>query len=160
MKILALDLSSAITGWCIMDEYKTLLAFGSIDLKKYKKKKFPLEYIKVLYEEIQKIVNIHHPDKCIIEDTFARNISTIKSLCRIRGISEASLINAGIHDITLLNAVSARKIALSSGKLKSEECFELLKVIYPEQANAFYSKGYDIVDAIVLGIAAIKKEAN
>lgn len=156
MKILALDLSSNITGWCVI-ENGILITFGQIQLSKYKKKKFPLEYIKILYKEIEEIIKIHNPDKCAIEDTFARNVLTIKSLCRIRGIAEAALINNGVYDITLINAVSARKTAFGNGAIKSEGCFEKLKILYPDNYEKFYSKGYDMVDAIVLGIAATKK---
>jgi Holliday junction resolvasome RuvABC endonuclease subunit len=154
MLILGLDLSSSLTGWSIIDDEQKLIAFGKIELSKYKKKKFPLEYIKVLYAEIQKIIQIYNIDKCVIEDTFARNISTIKVLCRVRGIAEAALINNGIYDISLINASSARKTVFDNGKLTKEECYEKLKLMYPDKD--FFENGYNISDAIVLSLSAIK----
>lgn len=158
MQILSLDLSSDIVGWSVMDKNKKLIGFGQIELFRHKKKKSPLEYVKVLYSEISNILSLYKIEECVIEDTYAINVLTIKSLCRIRGIAEASLLNNGIKNIHLINATSARKLAFNNGKLKKEQCFEKLKSLYPDDYDKFETKGFDISDSIVLAIGFINKK--
>jgi len=160
MKILALDLSSNITGFAVLDEKFSLLDFGEIPLKKYKKKSNPMQYLQVLYESVQDLYSQHMPDIIYIEEIFARNIQTIKSLARMRGIAEIALVNCDAKNLKFLNATSVRKIAFGNGSLKKEECFELLKTTYNLFNETFYTPGYDMSDAICLGIAGIKKEMS
>lgn len=151
MLILGLDLSSALTGWSIVDHDKNLIAYGKIELSKYKKKKFPLEWVKVLYNELIKIMAAHKVDEVIIEATFSRNVMTLKSLAKCRGIAEAACVNAGVNNIAEINTLSARKRVFGKGKLTKEECFEILKSKFPNQD--FYNDGLDISDSIVVALA-------
>ena len=155
---LALDLSSHTTGYALMTEDKKLIAFGEIQLSKLKKKKFPLEYIKVLYESIQDLVKKYQPTHCIIEAVFAKNVLTVKSLAKIRGIAECALVNAGLDSISELNASSVRKKVFGNGKLTKEECYEKLQVIFPEESKDFYSVGLDASDAICLALGYCENE--
>jgi Holliday junction resolvasome RuvABC endonuclease subunit len=60
MVILGIDASSSVTGWSIVDCSSlvnvALIAFGEIELTKFKKKKFPLEYLQVLFLSISDLI--------------------------------------------------------------------------------------------------------
>lgn len=155
MKVLGLDLSSHCIGYSIVDENEELLLANCIELKKFKTKKFPLEYVLITFDELFKIVKDNNPDKIIIEATYNFNVSTLKSLCRIRGIAEIACIKAGSRGIIEVNAMTARKSVFGNGKLQKEELYNLLKEKYPDK-NIF-NDGFDISDSIVLSLFGHKE---
>lgn len=159
MVLLALDASSKVTGWSILQADNandiSLVAFGEIPLNKFKKKANPLQYVKVLYDEISHIILTYSPDLCYIEDIFARNLVTYKSLSRIRGICEIACLNNHIDKIYAVNASSARKVALGEGKggTKSDAICTILEVRF---GKSLATKDFDQSDSILLGICGVK----
>lgn len=153
MTILALDLSSTNIGYAILNETGDLLDSGVIALSKFKKKSFPLEYIKIAYNSMSEIIQKNKPDKCIIEATFCRNVKTLKSLAMMRGVAMTSCLNNDLFDISEVFPSEARKKVLGNGSLTKEEVFEILKKKYGEK---IYNKGYDLSDSILVGLTGIE----
>jgi Holliday junction resolvasome RuvABC endonuclease subunit len=153
LKLLALDVSSKIIGWSILNDKEKLLAFGFIDLQKFKKKKFPLEYMCVAYKGITDIIVQHQPTTCIIEATFYRNAITLKSLAKMRGVAEIACLHNGLTDIVEVHASTARKYLFKNGKIEKEAIYNILRKKY---SDAIYNEGYDISDSIVVGLYGVK----
>jgi Holliday junction resolvasome RuvABC endonuclease subunit len=159
MVFLGLDASSNITGWSIIEannkDEATLVAFGEIQLFKYKKKSNPLQYIKVLYDSLTLILAKYNPQVCYIEDIYAMNKLTYKSLSRIRGVCEIACLNAGIQNIFAINSSSARKTVLGEGKggTKSSAICTILEDRY---GMPLATKGFDQCDSILIGICGAK----
>jgi len=151
-KILGLDLSSANIGWAIVNEKTEIIDFGLIPLKKYKKKKFPLEYLKIAYENISNVIEKYNPDLIMIEATFCRNVLTLKSLAQMRGVATIACINNGALNIKEISPSSCRKKVFGNGALKKEEVYKKLKEKYQED---IFNDGYDISDAIVIALSGI-----
>jgi len=159
MLFLGLDASSAVTGWAIIESNKTveckLIAFGEIDLSKFKKKSFPLEYIQVLYRELELIIKQYKPSVCYIEDIYAMNKLTYKSLSRIRGVCEVACLNNGINNIEAIASSSARKTVLGEGKggTKSPAVCTILEKRFKK---ALATKGYDQSDSVLIAMCGAK----
>jgi len=157
MIFLSIDASSKVTGWAIFEaedqEESKLLAFGEIHLEKFKKKSAPLEYMKVLYNEISKIVLDYKPEVCYIEDIYAFNILTYKSLSKIRGIVEISCLNFGVKEIYALTSSFIRKTILGQGKIGKAEICTILEI---RLGIPIATVGYDASDAILVGLCGVK----
>jgi crossover junction endodeoxyribonuclease RuvC len=153
MIILGLDVSSACTGWAIIED-ETLIAFGEIQLSAFKKKKEPLKWMKILYNEIAVICDKYNPQKVFIEDTFVRNALTIKTLARARGVAEIACLNSGITFIAVRTASHIRKTVLGEGNLKSEQICSILEDRYSQPIK---TKGLDAADAILVALCGSKE---
>jgi crossover junction endodeoxyribonuclease RuvC len=161
MIFLGLDISSVSTGWSILsasnDKDVDLIAFGEIDLSKYKKKSFPLEYILVLYKELNKILLKYSPEHIYMEDIYLKNVSTIKSLGRMRGICELTCIKNGIKNIGILKTSSIRKNVFGKGNMKKEEVCAIMEERFKTKIE---TPGYDASDAIAVALGGIKEYFN
>lgn len=157
MIFLSIDASSKVTGWAIFEangpDESNLLAFGEINLEKYKKKSAPLEYIQVLYSEISKIVVAYKPEICYIEDIYAFNTLTYKSLSRIRGVIEVSCLNFGVKEIHALTSSFIRKSVLGQGKMEKADICTILESRFNKPIA---TPGYDQSDAILVGLCGVK----
>lgn len=153
-KILGLDLSSTNIGWAIINEKTEIIDFGLIPLAKFKKKKFPLEYLKIAYQDMSFIIKKHNPNLVMIEATFCRNVLTLKSLAQMRGVASIACINNGVLNIKEISPSSCRKKVFGNGALKKEEVYKKLKEKYKED---IFNSGYDISDAIVIALSGIEK---
>jgi crossover junction endodeoxyribonuclease RuvC len=158
MIILGLDASSTCTGWSIIEcsssDNIKLVDFGEIQLTKFKKKPFPLEYLLVLYTAIGLIIKKYKPDKVYIEDIFQRNVKTFKSLARIRGVCEISCIVHGIKNITELNALIIRKAVLGEATL---EKIDICSIIEKKFNTKLATVGYDQADAVLVALGGVKE---
>jgi crossover junction endodeoxyribonuclease RuvC len=163
MVILGLDASSAVTGWSIIKSNENneinLIDFGEILLDKFKKKSYPLQYIKVLYDEIEKIIKKYNPELCIVEDIYVFNKLTYKSLSRIRGICEIACLNNDVQKIFAIAPTSARKTVLGEGKggTKSPAICTILEKRF---GKSLATKGFDQSDSILIGIYGAMTYAN
>ena len=164
MRVLGLDISSKITGWSIIekseDEKINLIAFGEIDLQKFKKKSNPLEYVKILYDSVSNIILAYNPDMCYCEDIFSSfNVLTFKSLSRMRGICELACLNNNIIKIFSSNASAIRKTVLGEGKggMKSPEICTIMEDMFGVKLA---TPGLDQSDATLIGLYGVKLNGN
>jgi len=160
MIFLGLDISSVSTGWAILSATSqddvVLIAFGEIDLSKFKKKKFPLEYVVKLHDLLYDILNKYKPDIACFEDTYVKNALTIKSLARMRGICELTCLKCGITNIQILKTLSLRKNVFGKGNLKKEEVCLIIEKRFKTKVQ---TPGYDQSDAIAVRLGGIKNYA-
>jgi len=163
MVILGLDASSQVTGWSIIDSTDVnnlkLLAFGEIILSKDKKKSNPLQYIKTLYDALTTIMLEFQPEVCYIEDIYAMNKLTYKSLSRIRGVCEVTCLNFGIQKIVAIPSSSARKTVLGEGKGGTKSA-AICTILEDRFGRPLATKGFDQSDAILIGICGAKLNGN
>jgi len=154
MVFLGLDASSNVTGWSVIESHgkhdNTLLALGEIHLAKFKRKAFPLEYIQVLYQQLTAIIVVFKPEKCIIEDIYALNKLTYKSLSRIRGVCEIACLNNNIRDVQAISSSSARKAVFGNGGLNSAMICIILEKRFEKPLA---TSGFDQSDALVIALS-------
>ena len=147
MVILALDLSSVKTGWSVI-ENGILKDFGEIILSKFKSKKNPREYLEILYQSINDLITQFTPSTVCVEDTFCRNVLTLKSLSKVRGIAELCVSENKINSFLTYTPSEARKKVFGKGNITKEEAC----VILSSKLNiALLTDGFDISDSIVIG---------
>jgi crossover junction endodeoxyribonuclease RuvC len=158
MIILGLDASSTCTGWSIIEcssfEDIKLIDCGEIELSKFKKKAFPLEYLIVLFNNIDLIIKKYKPNKVYIEDIFKRNVKTYKSLARIRGVCEIACVLNGIKNVIELNALIIRKAVLGEGDL---EKFQICTIIEKKFKVKLATPGFDQADAVLVSLGGVKE---
>lgn len=146
---LGIDASSSKTGWAVVNDAGDLLAFGEIDLAKCKTKKKPLEYLLVIYNSITTLCEEHKPNQVCIEEIFNRNVSTFRTLARVRGVIELACIQSGIDSIIVLNASHMRKSVLGDGKLDKVQICTIFEKRY---SRPLATEGYDQSDAILVAL--------
>ena len=157
MIILGFDASSVNTGWAIVEgsciEDAKIIAFGEIPLSKFKKTKFPLEYVLILFKSAIELLQKYQPSHVYIEDIYySRNILTYKSLARMRGIIEAALLSTGYKTIKALTTMTLRDNILGPGKFdKSDVCSILEKKYNLKLAT----DGFDQADGLLVALGGI-----
>lgn len=147
-RILALDTSSKVTGWSVVDsdgEELSLILFGELKMPKGH------EAYVFLFNEISALIDIFKPAKVVIEDTYLSNTKTLKVLERIRGVAILACVNAGVKHIEQLNASTVRKRVFGDGKITKEDACTKLSDYFKKYLA---TKGYDQSDSIALAVAA------
>jgi len=149
VKILALDIASISTGYCVFNKGKLLKSScGIIDTKKgiygQRVQKFSVE--------INDLISKYNPDEIVIENIYrGRNILTFKTLAMFRGAAILTVYNATEKDPLDMMAVKAREI-VGTGKSK-EEAYDFAVKKY-KLSDFSFEKDNDRTDAIILGLAA------
>ena len=150
-KILALDVSSVKTGFCIIEDGIMLKdAYGTIEPNT----KLPYGGRLLFFqEEIKKLIRLHKPNIVAIEDIFkGRNMNTFKSLSMFRGVAIKTVYEELNKDPVSLLAVEARsELKLDISKDKAFK--QAIKKFKLKELNFNFDKHNDIVDSVVLGFA-------
>lgn len=156
MVILGIDASSKCTGWAIVNsEDQSLIAFGEIQLSSYKKKKAPLEFLLVLYNGIINLCQMYKPDRVYIEDIYALNMLTMKTLARVRGVVEIACLHQGQTKIMEVKSSHLRKVVLGKGNLEKQEICSILEKRY---SVPIATDEFDQSDAIMVALCGAMKE--
>lgn len=109
--ILALDISTSITGFCVFNEWNCV-HIGHIDLRKEKDFFKKIDLVKEKIEELHKQYNF---DEVAIEEafqSFGRGLSSAKTLftlAKFNGIIQYIVFSLGINT-TVINVNNARKL--------------------------------------------------
>tara|TARA_B100000674_G_C37958696_1_gene970930 strand:+ start:2438 stop:2980 length:543 start_codon:yes stop_codon:yes gene_type:complete len=109
--ILALDISTSITGFCIFNEWNAV-HIGHVDLRKEKDFFKKIDLVKEKIEELHKQYNFK---EVVIEEafqSFGRGLSSAKTLftlAKFNGIIQYIVFSLGI-DTTVINVNNARKL--------------------------------------------------
>lgn len=151
--ILSFDVSSVSTGWALIlkDRPKK---YGKVTIDKRlsipeKLLLFKLGVVKLLCE--------YNPDFIVIEETYMRNVKTLKTLMQFIGIlNEASLTLIGKKPV-FISPNTVRSYFKVKGK---EEAFEFTNKEFKLKMN--FDEDNDITDAILQGIyySAVLKESE
>lgn len=157
-KILGLDLSSLSTGVAVVNNGRILKK--SFELIQPNGKWSYGERLKYFESEIKRLIQKHKPDHIIIEDVFkGRNAKTFKILCMFRGVAIKAIFDETGKDP--INALAAQARSILDIPNTKEDAFEIINNKY--KLNLNFKKENDIVDAVVLALAAkqiLKKGIN
>ena len=179
--ILALDISTSITGYCVYNQWDCI-HIGHIDLRKEKDFFKKVDLVKNKIEDLNK----HYKFKEVaIEEplqSFARGLSSAKTLftlAKFNGIIQYIVFSLGI-DATVINVNNARKIVgikidkKDKTKTTKEKVLEQVqqldsKIMWPERTlksgprkglTIFDDCCYDMADAWVIGKAHLLENKN
>jgi len=146
---LSLDISSVCTGWSIVsnqNEEIIIIEYGKVE----RLKSSILEYMVVIFDFIIDIIHKYSPEFIFIEDTFLRNTKTLKSLMEFHGVVQIAASKSGIKNITKIYPSEIRKLVFNKGNITKKEACEMLEKKFNLKLK---TKGYDISDALSVGIA-------
>ena len=170
--ILGIDISTSITGFCVLDVNGEVIRSGAWDMRN--KNKFPSEFIKAQYikEELLQLKVQYPIEKICIEKPFmffksgGSSAKTMATLQRFNGIVSWITYETFGQPPQYITAASARKavgIKIAQKKdTKKEVVAWLLEnvsnfdVEYTAHGNP-KPKYYDIADAIVVAMATQNK---
>lgn len=158
MNILGLDLSTKVTGWAVINENQEIIGIGEINLQQYKKPSDRMKYLRVTYNEIELICKKYEPSIVAVENIYLKNVLTLKSLSKLRGVVELAITTCGIKSISEYTPSHIRKIVLEKGNLDKAEICSILEKRYNMQLA---TDGYDQSDALMVALCEsieLKKE--
>lgn len=154
-KILGLDVSSANTGYCIINNGRLLKS--SVGTISPDSKKPYGERLKYFAEKLTYLLKEHKPDKVIMEDIFrGPNIKTFKTLAMFRGVCFLIVFEEIGKDPICVMPTEARKLVGTQGVSK-EDGFNFVVEKYGFSSYAFDTHN-DICDAIILGLSGHEME--
>jgi len=82
--LLALDVSTTVTGYVVMNQKLDLLSYGQFDIKD--RGLTDIQYTTIITKESFKLVNQFKINDLIIEDVyFGKNVGNLKTWCRVHG---------------------------------------------------------------------------
>lgn len=152
--ILGLDLSSVNSGYSVMDDGTSLVAFGSI----IPDKKFSQsEKIKFIYEHISCIFDTYSITEVVIEDQHLRNnVNTLKLLSRIAGVA---ILCASQHgaEIFFYQPSVIKLCFAGTGKAKKNDMMDKAIEIYKLQQKDIDD---NIADAIGCSYTHVVKKGD
>ena len=150
-KILSFDVSSVSTGWALLVDGK-LQEFGIIKIDKgysIQKKLY------IFKNNVQTLLNVLNPTCIIVEDTYLKNVKTLKVLMQFIGI--VNVVTFEILNIELL-FVSPNTVRKEYKLKTKEEAFDYIKNKYKVKLkNYTFDTGNDISDAILQVLYCFKK---
>ncbi len=148
-KILCLDISSVSTGYAFFRNGKLLKSkCGKMTIDK----KFSLgKRLNIFDKKIYDLIFKNKPDIVIIEDTYLRNVLTLKTLSYFHGVAYKHIYNLLDKDPYFISAVKVRSILGVIGKQGAFDCVNFLYNL-----NYNFKDHNDITDAIALGEAYIR----
>jgi len=156
MKILALDISSVSTGYCVINDGRLLKSsLGTIATES---KDNISKRLHIFRNAIIDLIEKHNPDKVICEDIFrGRNILTFKVLACFRGVAlEVIYEKTGTYPISVMASEARKLVGVKNTK---EDCFDYVMDKYTLPGFNF-DEHNDIADSIILGLAAHTMEKN
>lgn len=146
--ILALDISSISTGYCIFNN-GSLLKRSCGTINPNPRKQYG-ERLNVFEKELRDIIIKYNPDQVIIEDIFkGRNILTFKSLAMFRGVAINTIYDElSITPISVMASEARKIIGVKNDK---EEVYIFIVKKY-KLTDYSFDRDNDITDSIALGL--------
>lgn len=151
MSLMSFDVSSVCTGWSYFEDGK-LQEFGKIEIPK----KFSLqEKLYWFKSQIDALLVIYKPNEVVVEETYLKNVKTLKTLTQFITIMNMSSYKLGIQPIFVYTTTVRSKFGLKS----KEEVFEFIKNKYKKQLKDHnFKSGNDITDSIAMGLYFLERE--
>lgn len=146
--VLGLDLSSANSGWAIINKKGKLMAYGNF---KSKPKMSQEEKIAFMFKSFQSLLDKYKISNIAIEDQFCgKNVNTLKLLSKIAG---AVIALATVHNLSIkiYPPKYAKKMFTGSGAASKEEVEQRVLELYKIE-------NYDDNTTDAISIAYIAKE--
>jgi Holliday junction resolvasome RuvABC endonuclease subunit len=145
-KILSFDVSSVSTGWSFIFGGK-LKEFGTIEPPKNFRLQEKLWWFK---SEVNALFKIYFPDYVIVEETYMKNVKTLKTLMQFIGVINLECFFELAQEPTFVSPQTVR----SHYKLKNkEDVFNYVKNKYKVKLkNYTFETGNDITDSALQGL--------
>lgn len=146
IKILSFDVSSVSTGWSFLED-GSLKKFGVIEPHKDYCLQEKLYWFK---NNVNALLRIFEPDYIIVEETYLKNVITLKTLMQF-----ITIINLECFMVLNKKVISVSPQTVRSRyKLKDKSMvFEYVKNRYKVKLRKYtFKDGNDITDAIILGL--------
>lgn len=148
MKIIGIDPGTLHTGYGIINYEKNEVSLIHADVINTPAKKDLSERLKVIYDEVNKLIKLYQPDEFAIETAFyGKNIQSALKLGHARGVS----FLAAAHNNLAVNEYSPREIKRSvvgNGAATKEQVHYMIKNILKINEDI----KFDISDALAIAI--------
>lgn len=154
MKIMSFDVSSVSTGWVLFDNNR-LTHYGVITRKTIREMSTLMKLVSFKMAVDMLLVNFR-PNAVIIEDTYMRNVKTLKTLMQFIGVLQVACYELleGLEPVL----VSPNTVRSRFGVKTKEEAFELVTRRYKKTLKDLnFVDGNDITDACLQGLYYIEK---
>ena len=141
--IVSFDVSSVSTGWCHLIE-SNVEKFGLIQPPKNFSISQKLYYFDYAVRSILKMCN---PNHVIAEETYLKNVKTLKTLMQFTGVLNLDCLSVLEKDLVFISTMTTR----SKFSLKTkEQVFDFVKKVYKPILNDYsFKEGNDIADSIL-----------
>lgn len=145
-KILSFDVSSVSTGWAFIFE-GNLQSFGKIEPDRTF---MPMEKLCWFKHNVTMLLKVYQPDYVIVEETYLKNVKTLKTLMYFIAILAYTYYEVLDKDVVFTSPLTVR----SHFKLKTkEDVFEYVSKKYKVKLkNYTFETGNDITDAVLQGL--------
>ena len=145
-KILSFDVSSVSTGWSFIFGGK-FKEFGTITPQKSFRLQEKLYWFK---SNVNALLKIFEPDYIIVEDTYLKNVKTLKTLMQFVSVVNTQCFEVLGEEPIFVSPQTVR----SKYKLKNkEEVFNYMKNKYKVKLkNYTFETGNDITDSALQGL--------
>jgi len=145
-KILSFDVSSVSTGWSLVFDGK-LQEFGIIAPPKSYRLQEKLYWFK---SEVNALLKIYFPDYVVIEETYLKNVKTLKILMQFIGVINLECF----FELGQEPLFTSPQTVRSHFKLKTKEnVFNYVQNKYKVKLkNYTFETGNDITDSILQGL--------
>ena len=145
-KILSFDVSSISTGWAFIFGGK-LKEFGTIVPPKSFRLQEKLYYFK---NEVKALLKIFEPDYIIVEETYLKNVKTLKTLMQFVSVVNMQCFEV-LHEEPIL--VSPQTVRSHYKLRDKKEVFDYMKDKYKVKLKKYtFETGNDITDATLQGL--------
>ena len=149
--ILSLDVSSVCTGWSYFRDGK-LRNVGKIEMQKEYSLQEKLWWFK---SQVDGFLRIFKPNEVIVEETYLKNVKTLKTLMQFITVVNISCYELNIEPIFIYTTTVRSKFGLKT----KEEVFEFVKDKYKKLLKKYdFDDGNDITDSILMGLYFLEKE--
>lgn len=141
--IVSFDVSSVSTGWCHLIE-SNVETFGIIKTPKSFSIQQKLYYFDYSVKSILKMCN---PNYVIAEETYLKNVRTLKALMQFIGVLNLDCLSVLEKDLVFISTMTTRS---RFGIKTKEQVFDFVKKIYKPILDEYdFKEGNDIADSIL-----------
>jgi crossover junction endodeoxyribonuclease RuvC len=148
MRILGIDPGLGHTGWGIIDHVGSRLSFVAAGVIEPDTKLPAAERLKIIHDELHKIIQLYQPITAAIEETFVNaNAKSSLKLGQARGVSMLVPALNGI-EVAEYAANTVKKSVVGAGHAAKEQVQMMIKMLLPACGEV----GADAADALSVAI--------
>lgn len=151
MKVLGIDCGIAITGWAIIEKKKRAGKYNVVDYGVIRTKSglSMQSRLKKLFDDLNKIMKKHQPDKIAIEELFYfKNQKTIISVGQARGVTVLACEENG-REVVGYTPLQVKQAVTGYGNAKKKQVQRMVKTILSLKK---LPKPDDAADALAIAI--------
>lgn len=148
MKILGVDPGLRRTGWGMIRYEQGRLSFLAAGVIRPPEKEALAQRLRVLHEEISRVIHLHFPDVAAIEESFVSiNAASTLKLGNARG---ALLLSLALAELPVYEyaALLVKKTVVGVGRAEKTQVAMMVRTLLP-QCDA---PGMDALDALAVAI--------